>query len=819
MADLLDDIRFGVRMLVKSPAFTIVAVLSLALGIGFNTTIFSAVDSILLRPKAGFDREELVEIYLGDSSGYAYGVSSYPDYREYRDRSSVFSEITTFQSVLVRYRARDESEYLLGEVVSGNFYRALGITPLLGRPIEESDDVEPGGHPVAIVSESFWRTTLGGSADVIGQSIELNGRQYSVVGVAPPGFKGNFPGLASAFWAPAAMVDHLNPSTSSGPGRLERRTSRSWFVRARLVPGVSIEQAQAQMDTIAATLREDLPDAYGERAIKLLPSTDVRLHPMIDGALFPAASALMVVVGLVLLIACANVASMLLARASSRQGEVGIRLALGSSRLRLIRQLLTESVLLSSIGGLLGVLVAFGSTKLILALRPPIPVPIAIDLGLNARVLAFTLGISVFTGIVFGLAPALSASRSTVVQALASGRRMSESASRWSLKNALVVVQVAVSLVLLIGASLMLRSVGNAQTIDPGFETEDIFMLSTHLGLHDYGEARATVFFDEAVRRLEGLPEIEKAALADKLPLGAGVSTRTISPAGQEPERAADWPALDSSTVSPGFFEVMDIPLMQGRDFAATDGAGAGGVVILNETAARQFWPGDSAIGKRVTRERGGEGYEVVGVARDTKVRTLGEEPRPQVYFAFAQDYSAMMYFVARSRGGADAALAVGREALLDMDGALAFFEAKTMAQNLEIPLFPARMGAVLLGIFGVLALVLAAIGLYGVVAYSVSRRTREIGIRMALGARRSDVAAMVVKQGLSLVLVGCALGLSGAVFGTRVLSSVLYGISATDVGTFAVTAALLIAVAFVANWIPARRASRLEPVLALHDD
>ena len=818
MTDLLKDIPYGCRMLLKSPGFTLVAVVSLALGIGFNTTIFSAVDAVLLRPKAGIDPSRLVEIYLGDSSGYAYGVSSYPDLREYRERSDAFSAIAANQSALVLYRAGADtttSEYLMGEIVSGNFFDLVGISPSLGRFLRADDDVEPGGHPVVVVSHAFWQGRLGGRLDALGETVDLNGHSFTLVGVAPPDFAGNFPGLLSNFWVPSAMVDQMNPSLTGS--RLLRRTSRSLFVKARLKAGTTLEQAQAQMDAVAIQLQEEFPDANRDRSITLLPSTDVRLHPMIDQALVPVATVLMVVVGLVLLIACANVANMLLARASARRGEVAIRLALGSTRWRLIRQLLTESLLLSSLGGALGLVIAYWSTRLILAFKPPIPIPIALDLTLNPRVLFFTLAASIVTGIVFGLAPALQSSRASLVPALASDRAASAGGRRFRLRSALVVLQVAVSLLLLVSAALMLRSLGNAQAIDPGFETENVVLMSTHLGLHGYDEARAKVFFEQAAERLASLPELAAASVTSKVPLGTNVSTRTAAPEGEEPERDADWPALDATTVAPGYFELMRIPLIAGRDFRASDDADAPRVVLLSETAARRFWPGESPIGKRVVA-RGAERriLEVVGIVADHKVRTLGEEARPQVYYSFAQDYSPMMYLVASTTVRPELALAAAKRELLAMDGNLAFFESKTMAQNLEIPLFPVRMGATLLGLFGALALALASIGIYGVIAYSVSRRTREIGIRMALGASRRDVMTMVTRQSLTLVLAGCAAGLAASVLGTRVLANVLYGVASTDAITFAGTLIVLLTVAFVANWIPARRAARVKPTVAL---
>jgi predicted permease len=540
----------------------------------------------------------------------------------------------------------------------------------------------------------------------------------------------------------------------------------------------------------------------------------VRLHPFVDGALYPVASVLMAVVGLVLLIACANVANMLLARATERRSEVALRLALGCSRSRLIRQLLTESVLLSSLGGAAGLFVAFVGSRLLLSLKPPIPIPLALDLTLNLRVLAFTLLVSIATGVLFGVAPALHASRSLAPALKTSGRRFGP-------RSALTVVQVSLSLVLLIGAGLLLRSAANAQSIDPGFETVRVVMLSSHLGLHGYDEPRGRLFYRRAIDRLSGVLGIEAVALTGKVPLSASIETENVAPEGREPADVADLPEIDSATISPGYFAAMSVPLIQGRDFDWKDDEGSPTVVIVNETLARRFWPGENPIGKRLVQGRGARQKrgEVIAVARDTKVRTLGEDPRPHVFWSFSQDYSPMMYVLARTRGNPEIALETVRRELLAMDSSLAFFEARTMSQNLAITLFPVRAGAVLLGVFGALALLLAAIGLYAAVAYSVSRRTREIGIRMALGAARKDVVALLTRQTVTVVLMGVALGLSIASVGTRALASVLYGVGSTDAGIFLGMAAILVAVAAFASFVPARRASNIQPMTALRHD
>jgi predicted permease len=821
MTDLVRDIRYGLRLLGKSKGFTTVAVLSLALGIGFNTTMFSAVDALLLRPKSVVEPETLVEVYLSDSSGYPYASSSYMDYREYRDRSDAFAGVVAQSNAIIHHTPEDgSSEFLLGEIVTGNFFETLGVRAQLGRTLEASDDVKPGAHPVVVVSDSFWRGRLGGDFRAIGRTIDLNGRPYVVVGVISPDYTGSLPGIGTQLWAPFAMGDHLNPDTRSGESWLERRTRRNAFVKARLSPGTTIEQAQARMDSLMAELREEYPSDYRDRAVHLLPSTDVRLHPIVDGALYPVAAVLMGVVGLVLVIACANVANMMLARASGRQTEVALRVALGSSRFRLIRLLLTESVLLAAIGGAIGIGIAYVSTEAILSLRPPIPLPIALDLTINGRVLLFTLGVSLVTGILFGLAPAWQAGRRSLVPALKSEQGLAGFGSRrLSLRNILVVAQVAVSLVLLIGASLLLRSAANARNIDPGFETERIVMFNSHLGLQGYDNETGPLFYERALERLGSLADVESVALTSKVPLGASVWTRSVAPEGREPERPGDWLEFDAADVSDGYFRTMGMSVVQGRDFSSNDRAESDSVAIVNRTAANRLWPNEDPLGRRLAtgfEASRREYHTVVGVVEDSKVRTLGEEFRPQVYWSATQNYSPMVYVLARTRGPASATFEAARAELMALDPDLTFFEAKTMEQNLAIALFPVRMGAILLGLFGGLAVGLASVGLYGVIAFVVSRRTREIGLRMALGASSRDIAAMVTGQGLRLVLVGAALGILGAYASARALSAVLYGVRPNDMPTFAATTALLIAVGFIANWVPARRAARVAPTNAL---
>jgi len=523
-------------------------------------------------------------------------------------------------------------------------------------------------------------------------------------------------------------------------------------------------------------------------------------------------------VGMVLLIACANVANMLLAKASVRRQEIAVRLAVGASRTRLLSQLLTESVMLAVVGGALGLLLALWSVHLILALQPPLPMSIALDLGVDVRVLVFTLLVSFATGVLFGLAPAFQATRQDLVSALKDDvSRAGTSSRRFGLRNVLVVAQVAVSLVLLIGAGLFLRSVGNANAIDPGFETRDIAIFTTNLDMLGYSKERGTQFYEQAVERLSSLPGVVSAAIAEKIPCGISVSNQGFVIEGVEPPPDDDSYDIDVTTVGPGYFRTMGIPLLSGRDFSLTDTKDSTPVVIVSETMARRFWPGEDPIGKRI-RYPGDdrEWFDVIGVHRDHKVRTVGEDYRPYVHFAYHQDPESFQTLVIRTEGDPAPMMETFRRELLALEPDIVFVDRRTMEENLALTLFPVRVGAALLSVFGFLALGMAAVGLYGVIAYSVSRRTHEFGLRMALGAGTSDVLKLVVRQGMGLVAVGIVLGLAGAVGVTWVLSSILYGISALDPVAFGGTSLLLAGVAFLANYLPARRAARVAPMEAL---
>lgn len=813
MGDWMTSLRRTVRQLRHRPLINGLAVLSLALGIGVNSSIFSVVNALLLREPPMEDPGRLMEVYTQDSGGFKYATSSYPDYVDVRDSVDAFSDLAAFNLSIATYDDGQDTRLLFGEIVSGNFFPMLGVKPALGRSFLPEEDETPGSHPVALLGHGFWQREMGGDPEVLGRTVKLNGLTFTVVGVAPEEYPGTLPGLVADYWIPMQMFDAMNERRL-----LDERGRRSLFLKGRLAPGVTEEQAQAQLEAAAAALAEEYPRTNEGRTMTLLPSSEVVLNPAVDGPLFGVAGLLLTVVGLVLLIACSNIANLLLARATDRRREMAIRLALGSSRRNLMGQLLLESLVLAFLGGGLGLLLALGLSRLVVSFQPPIPLPVSLDLSLDHRVLAFTCILALVTGLVCGLAPALKASRPELVPALrddstGAGGRL----RRFSLRNGLVVLQVAVSLVLLLGAGLFLRSLAQRQAVEPGFDLRQGAVAMITLGLGNrYSEEEGRIFYRQLVDHMEAQPGVRSAALAGHLPLGFAVYSSNVEIEGRPLEEGDEGPEVDTVQVGPGYFETMGIELPWGRAFSESDVEGAPPVVIVNEEAARRFWPGEDPLGQRLRFDFSGDFAEVIGVTRTGKYRTLGEDPRPFVYQPFLQQYSSEMSLVVASDLPEGEILGLLRRELKALDPALPIFDLRSMSEHLAFMLFPARMGAVLLVAFGLLGLVLASVGLYGVVAYSVARRTREVGVRLALGARRQDVLRLVVREGMVLVAVGLALGLGLALFASKALERWLFGVGTSDPVTFVAVPVLLAGVAFLANLIPARRATRIDPMVAL---
>ena len=811
------DFTYAVRRLLRTPGFTFVAVLSLALGIGANTAMFSVVNAFLLRGLPLERPEEIVEVYTSESGGYPYSSSSYPDFQEIRKLDQVFSGVVGTRTFLARIERGDEPTMAFGELISWDYFQVLGVRMHLGRSFLPEEDATPGTHPVTILGYRTWMKDFGGDPGVLGTTVRLGGLPYTVVGVAPEAYTGTMPVLVTGYFTPLMMTNQVMGTALED--QLDRRGSRSMFLKGRLRPGVSVEQADAALASLVAGLNETYPTYYEGRTMSVLPTGDVALHPLVDRALKPVAALLLAVVGLVLLIACANLASFLLARAEDRRKEIAVRLALGAGRGALIRQLLTETTLLAVLGGGAGIVLANWTLGVLMAFKPPLPVPVDMDVTLDHRVLIFTAAITLVAGVFFGLAPALQATNPDVAPTLKDEAGRTGKPGRFNLRNALVVVQVAFSFVLLIGAGLFGRSLQKAQVIDPGFYTGPAALLwpMTELSGYDTPEQQRD-FARTAEERLLAHPAIDYVAMADRVPLGAGVQTQGFLLPDVPSTQASGRTDVDNAHVNPGYFQAMEVDIVRGRGFTADDVEGEA-VVVVSQAFVDRFYPGRDVVGMVIDQDEGEAGQRIIGIAADTKVRTLGEEPRPYVYQLMGQPEYFGTQFIVRGQGSSAELLVAARQVLDDIDPDLVYFETKTMNEHLALMLFGPRMAALLLGVFGGLALILSAVGIYGVVSYAVAKRTRELGIRMSLGASARDVVAMAVGGGMRLVFLGGALGvvLAGGV--TWSVSGFLYGIGSTDLVTFAVIPVVLAGVALVAAFVPARRASAVDPVTALRSE
>jgi predicted permease len=810
-----DDLKYAVRRLVKSPGFTVVAVLSLALGIGANTAMFSLVDAVLLRHLPFSHPERLVDIYTSEENGYAASTSSYPDFADLRSHNDVFSGVVGERTEIARMERDGEPKVVFGELVSWNYFQVLGVHMAVGRSFLPEEDATPMAHPVVILGYRMWVKEYGQDPGVLGKTVRLNGRPFTVVGVAPKAFTGTFPVLVTGFYAPMMMSQAF---MDTGGQQLINRDSRSMFLKARLKPGVTVAQANAALKAFSEGLAERYPDSNKGRIMSALATQDVAIHPLVDKAVVPMAALLLTVVGLVLLIACVNLATFLLARAEERRKEIAVRLALGAGRGALIRQLLTETTLLALLGGAAGIGLAKWTLDLLMGFKPPIPVPVELDVSLDRTVLLFTLGVSLLAGLVFGLAPALQATRPDVASTLKDEGGRTGKPGRFSLRSLLVVTQVALSFVLLIGAGLFVRSLQKAQSIDPGFYTGPAAMVMPMLELSDHKtDEERTAYLRTLKERLLADPDIQQVAMADRFPLGMSIQLSDFVLPGVPSDRSDGAWEIDDVHVEPGYFKTMDVPIVQGRAFTDAD-VDEGSLLVVSQAFVKRFYPGQDVVGRTLETPHGVP-MRIVGVARDTKVRTLGEAPRPYIYRLQGKKDVGSMEVLVRGKGTSARLLAAEERVVKDVDPDVPLFEAKTMNEHLSLMLFAPRMAALLLSVFGALALALAAVGIYGVVSYAVSRRTRELGIRMSLGASARDVVAMAVGGGMRLVLAGGVIGVVLAAGVTWSISRYLYGIGTTDLATFVAIPVLLSGVALLAAFIPARRASVVDPVRALKSE
>ena len=820
---LWSDVRLAARVLVKSPGFTCVALLSLALGIGANTTIFSLLNALLLRPVPGREPKRLATVYTSDYSGPLYATSSYPDYLEFRARSQAFEGLAAYAVQPLLLSAGGESRRVIAQLVSGNFFDVLGLNASYGRSVLKGEETL-GQHPVVVLGDALWRSRFAADPTVVGRAVALNGKPYTVVGVAPAGFSGLIRGVGIDVFVPLAMQPSLTGES------LEALGNRNLLLIGRLRANARIEEARAELAVVARQRHASHPDNWtnrlGEpRVVSVLPEDASRVLPQVRGPVSAFLGVLLAAVGMVLLLACSNLASLLLARASGRRRELAVRVALGARRAQLLRQLLSESLLLACVAGLLGIALAALLLQLILAFQPPLPFSLALGLELDRRVLLFTLLLSLATGVGFGLVPAMRASGRDPIEAL---RGKSGDVSRRrgiALGDVLVIAQVAGSLVMLIGAGLLLRSLSRAQAIDPGFDPERALVFSLDLAAQGYAAPRGAALYATLQERLAATPGVVSASFATHLPLSMGGERRSFRAVGYEPGPGEDM-EVPSSFVGAFYFETMRTALVRGRGFSTEDAPGGRPVVVVNEAFVRRFWPGRDGLGERVVlpwaAADGTEAevtMEVIGVARDGKYGSLGEEPKPFIFYPHRQLYRPEMAVVVRTHGDPASLVPEIRRQLEALDPTLPVFDVKTLAAHLGTALYPARAAATLLALTGALALLLAAIGLYGVLSYLVTLRTREIGVRVALGAQRADILALVVGRGLRLTVAGVAIGLALALGVTRFLSFLLYGTSPLDPLTFAAIPALLLAVALVAAWDPARRALRVDPAVCLREE
>jgi len=813
MHTLVDDLRYAVRLLLKNPVFTGVVVLTLALGIGLNTAVFSVIDGLLLRPLPGARAaNELVQVYRTYRGDMLFGSNSIPHYRDLRERSGdTFSGVSLWTFETMNLGAGGRNERVLGVIASANHFSVLGVNAALGRTFVPAEDTGRGAHPVAVLSWSTWKGAFGGDPGIVGRTFVLNGRSYSVVGVAPQEFRGALPLVIPALWVPLTQFDDVRPGSRE---QYTARGSNSFSVIARLKPGVTLAQANEHMKALIAGLRAEHPQDYDQSGINLVLQSEAGIHPMFRSAQVALSSVVMAVVGMLLLIACVNVANLFLARARDRAREMAIRLSLGARRSRLVQQLLTESLLFAGASGLAGIGLAWWVIRLANRIRLPMSVDFSADLHLSPLVIAFAFSISLVTGLLFGLAPALQATKPSLIPALKGEAPAGQSRSRAS--KGLVVAQMALSIVLLVSAGLFLRDLQNATTVDKGFVAENLLIADLAPGLQGYNRARSEELYRRLRETLMSRPNVKAVGYTAIVPLGLNESDSDVEITGYTPARNENM-SLQVNWVTPGYFEAMGIPMKEGRGFTDRDDSTSVRVMVVNEQMATKYWAGASPIGRTV--KYGGKEHTVVGVVPTGKYQRLGEPPTPFYYLAQAQHWNEAMSVVIRTTGDPLAVAPALRSAAAAFDETLPVSDIRTMTRHLGIALMPARLAGAALGVFGLLGLVLASIGMYGVMAYTVSQRRREIGIRMAIGAAGRDVVGMIMRQGLTLVLIGAAIGIAGALGASRLLRGILYSPSVIDPLTFAGVPLLLTAVAALASWMPARRASAVDPLEALRQE
>src|ERR1700754_2479844 len=804
LADFLQDLRYAARILWKNPGFTAVAVIALALGIGANTAIFSVVNTVLLRPLPYKDPEQLVMVWEDNSRhGYPRDTPAAANFVDWRDQNSVFSGMAAFADTYFNLTGVGDPERLQGRIVSASLFPLLGVEPQLGRVFTSAED-QPGAQNVVLLSHRLWQRRFGGDPAIVGKTLSLSGQTYTVVGVMPARFQ--FPENVDELWIPIAFTAQ----------EAANRNRHYLEVVARLKPGVTLAQAQSEMTTIGARLQQQYPQSNTDLSVAV-----TSLHEHVVGDIKPALLILLGAVGLVLLIACANVANLLLARAAIRQKEIALRVALGARRWRLLRQFLTESVLLATLGGILGLAIAYAGLLLLGSFIPE-NIAQAREISLDLKVLGFTLLVSLLTGFIFGLAPAIQSLRMNQSETLKEGGRDSVTGrSGKRLRGLLVTAEVAVSLVLLIGAGLLINSFLRLRNIDPGFKVDHLLTMKIELPEPKYETLeRRAAFYTDLVQRVQSLPGARSAAVTTNLPLYRQGNSISIRVEGRPDPPPGQELIVVTRIISPGYFDTMSIPLLAGRQFTDQDTETTPNVVVISETMAKRFWAGEEAIGKRLAIGRvrsDADWIQGVGIVKDGRQFELNAEPRPQMYVSYRQaDFFAPEDLVVKTDVEPASMAAAVRKAVWEIDKDQPVSNIKSMEEILGDSIARQRFSMLLLGVFAAVALLLAAVGIYGVMSYSVAQRTHEIGIRMALGAQTGAVLKLAVGYGLKLVVAGVLIGLVAAFALTRLMSTLLFGVTPTDPATFALISLLLVGVAALASYIPARRATKVDPLVAL---
>ena len=809
MSWLLGDLKYAFRGMARRRGFTLVAVLSLALGIGANTTIFTLLNGILLRPLAVEDPASLVAVYTNDPKTSGNLGVSYLNYKDYRDRNSIFSNLALYTTITVNLTGMGDPRPLVAHIVSGNYFQTLGVRPMIGRAFLSEEDVTPNARAVVVISYGLWTRLLAADPQVTSRTLMLSGRTFSIVGVAPEDFRGINELYGADLWTPMAMYPQVYPA----PAWVNQRRASVFSVIGRLKPSVGMAQAEGAMQSLAAELARQYPRENGGRRVKLAPVALAALNAKDRAVYSRIGSILLVISGIVLLIACANVANLLIARAAGRAKEITVRIAIGASRWHLVRQLLVESVLLSAMGGAVGLLAAQFAGGVLWPLRPPTMKYAAFRFDLDSRVLGYTFGIALVTGVIFGLLPAFG-SRADLASSLKerSGSAPS-SGGAWPPRSVLVILQLAFSLVALLGAGLFVRSVQNAIKIDPGFDAAHLGAITFNVAGQGYNEARGREYRRRILERAATVPGVESVSLAMDLPFSVG-GARTVLLQGEENASAGGHPTLTSVTY-PGFFQTVRIPVLSGRDFSLTDSSTSPRVAMVNDSAARHFWPGEEAVGKVIQFAGENLPVQIVGVVRTAAYRMPGEAPQAMVYLSMQQYYFPYAALYVRTARDPEATLGAVLREIRPLDPNL-FLDPETVDAAMRKTLWAQDLSAILLTVFGFMALLLSSIGIYGVTSFGISLRVREIGVRIALGAEPRHVRGMLMREGAILVAIGIAFGLAGAFALSRVLESMLVGVGARDVATFVAAPCVLAAVALTACWLPARKATRIDPATAL---